>query len=77
MFVPDFNATKSKIREEIKPVIIEEREIGVTFSDLTNTGLMRIDFSDKVGLPQNLTSWSSQNEGVEYFDIGYLPNNKS
>ena len=46
VFVPDFNP-KTKKREEIKPVIVEEREIGVSFSDLTSTGLMKIDFSDK------------------------------
>lgn len=39
--------------------------------------MLDIVFSEPVGLPWNVTQWSSLNEGSEFLDIAYLPNEKS
>ncbi len=44
---------------------------------MTSAGLMKIDFSDRVGLPLNLTGWTSENEGADYLDIKYSANDVS
>lgn len=78
-FIPNFNSTKKEKRKEVKPVILEEekRSVSVKINDLTSAGLLKIDFSDKVGLPLNLTGWTNENEGADYLDIKYSANDIS
>ena len=38
---------------------------------------MTIEFSDRIGLPQNLTGWTNFNEGADYLDIKYFANQES
>ena len=51
-FVPDFNQTKVKKKEIVKPVVLDElRPVKVEVGELSNAGLLDIKFSDRVSLP--------------------------
>ena len=53
------------------------RPIKILVDKLTNTGTLKIKFSDYIRLPSNVTEWSHQNEGADFINITYTPSDYS
>ena len=63
--------------------VSEESQIGkptetlVSISQVDETGLFEIRFSDDVLWPDDTLSWTSSNEGADYFDILFFASDET